>query len=56
MIIVPDKPSPVVSYAAGELQHFLVKATGARPEIIAEKQAAGQHGFEPSLCYDPLAC
>lgn len=50
VIIIPDKPSPVVSYAAKELRHFLAEITGARPEIMAEKQAAGKHGFIIGPC------
>ena len=36
-IVVPQKPSPTVEYAAEELQRFLEESTGARLPIITEK-------------------
>ncbi|MBP6964516.1 MAG: DUF4838 domain-containing protein [Armatimonadetes bacterium] len=50
MIIIPDEPSPVVTYAAKELQYFIAKSTGTRPAIVAEKHAVGRHGFVLGPC------
>jgi hypothetical protein len=39
VIIVPDAPSPVASYAANELQFHVQKATGVKLEIVPERKA-----------------
>ncbi len=38
-IVVPDQPLPVESFAAGELQHHLERATGATLPIVPEAEA-----------------
>ncbi|MDO9580350.1 MAG: alpha-glucuronidase family glycosyl hydrolase, partial [Bacteroidales bacterium] len=44
-IIVPDKASPVIEYAAGELQRFLKEISGARLSIIPASSAREGHAF-----------
>src|SRR5579871_4489585 len=38
VIVVPDNPLPVDSYAAQELQYHVEKATGAKLTIVADSQ------------------
>ena len=40
VLVVPDKPSPVVKYAASELQIHIQAASGAKLEILTESDAA----------------
>lgn len=49
-IIIPDKASPVVAYAAKELQLFLGQVSGVEPVIAKESDAAGLHGFVIGPC------
>jgi hypothetical protein len=44
VIVVPDNPSALMQYAAGELQWHIEKATGVRLEIKQEAQAAQAAG------------
>lgn len=39
VIVLPDAPSPVACYAADELQWHIQKATGAKLEVIPERNA-----------------
>lgn len=50
VIIVPDKASPVVSFAARELQHFIAEVSGATLKIVPEREAVRQHGFVLGPC------
>lgn len=49
-IIVPNDADSVVSYAAGELRHFLAEISGADLNILKEKDAAGMRGFILGPC------
>ncbi len=40
-IVVPEPPSPVLEYAAGELQHFLAEVSGVRLPIVRASQIGG---------------
>src|SRR5450759_4245108 len=44
-IVVPDKASPVIEYAAGELQRFLEEISGAKLSIIPASSAREGHAF-----------
>lgn len=50
IIIVPDKPTPVVAYAARELQYFIAEISGARLEIKSERDAGDSPGFLLGPC------
>ncbi len=50
LIIVPDKASPVVSYAAKELQHFLAEVSGAELKIVRESESGSKPGFVLGPC------
>ncbi len=53
VIMTPDKPAPVVSYAAKELQRFLRDISGVRLEIVRESRAAGRPAFIIGECRRP---
>ena len=48
-IVIPDKPDPVISCAAQELQHFLREMSGAELPIMPESRA----GSGPALLLGP---
>lgn len=50
IIVVPDKASPVVAYAAKELQYFLGEIIGTKPMIVKESQADGKPAFVIGPC------
>ena len=50
VIVIPDKASPVVRYAAKELQYFLGEILGVKPIIARESDADGKPGFVIGPC------
>lgn len=53
LIVTPDQPSPVESYAAVELQHFLKDICGVRLQIVPESESAGRPAFVLGRCRRP---
>jgi hypothetical protein len=49
-IVVPDKRSPAVDYAANELQHFIKEITGAALPVVAESKAGSSPAFVIGSC------
>jgi len=49
-IIIPDKPSPVVRFAAEELRRFLGEISGASLKIVKESEARDRPGFLLGPC------
>ena len=49
-IVTPDKPSPAVAYAAGELQKFIEEMTNMKLPIVSEKKARRAPSFLLGPC------
>ncbi len=50
VIVIPDNPTPVVAYAAQELQYHVEQATGSRLETVSE---AGWNLSTPAILLGP---
>jgi hypothetical protein len=50
IIIVPDKPTPVVAHAARELRYFIAEISGAKLAIKRERDAGESPGFLLGPC------
>ncbi|MHB1455987.1 MAG: DUF4838 domain-containing protein [Armatimonadota bacterium] len=50
VIIIPDKATPVVNYAAKELQHFLSEVLGSEPIVARESEAVGKPAYVIGPC------
>ncbi len=50
IIVVPDQASPVVLYAAKELQYFLGEISGTKPIIAKESKSDGKSAFVIGPC------
>lgn len=44
-IVLPAEPTPMLSFAAEELQYFLKEATGTTVEVVADTQVSGKENM-----------